>query len=112
METNMEHNITDGKNAAIIAYLTLIGLIVAFVMNNDKKNAFSTYHIRQSLGLMCTSLALVVINVIPFLGWVISIMGFIVLLVLWVIGLMNAINGKEKSIPLLGSHYNKWFANI
>lgn len=27
----------EGKNIAIIAYITIIGLIVAFVMNNDKK---------------------------------------------------------------------------
>lgn len=29
----------EGKNIAIIAYITIIGLIVAFVMNNDKKTA-------------------------------------------------------------------------
>ena len=31
---------------------------------------------------------------------------------MWVIGLMNAINGKEKPIPFLGVKYAEWFKNI
>lgn len=29
--------IKEGKNIAIISYITIVGLIIAFVMNNDKK---------------------------------------------------------------------------
>lgn len=108
----MENNIAEGKNIATIAYITLIGLIVAFVQNGEKKNKFASYHIRQSLGLMCTGFALALVNIIPFLGWIISIFGVIGLMVLWFMGLMNAINGKEQPIPLLGNLYAKWFANI
>ncbi|TDN95413.1 hypothetical protein DET49_1018 [Salegentibacter sp. 24] len=41
----------DPKTIAIIAYLTVIGLVVAFVLNNDKRNEFASFHIKQSLGL-------------------------------------------------------------
>ena len=60
METieNKTTVINEGKNIAIIAYITIIGLIIAYVMNNDKKDAFATYHIKQSLGLAATGLAL------------------------------------------------------
>ncbi|MFC2185764.1 DUF4870 domain-containing protein [Fulvivirgaceae bacterium LMO-SS25] len=112
METNTQNSIAEGKSIATIAYVTLIGLIVAFVQNGEKKNAFARYHIRQSLGLMCTGFALSLVNIIPLLGWIISILGVIGLMVLWIMGLMNAINGKEQPIPLLGGLYNKWFANI
>jgi len=112
METNTQNNIAEGKNIATIAYITLIGLIVAFVQNGEKKNTFASYHIRQSLGLMCTGLALSFVNIIPILGWIISILGIIGLMVLWVMGLLNAINGKEQPIPILGNLYSKWFANI
>ncbi len=47
----------DAKKIAIIAYITIIGLIIAYVMNNDKKLPFASYHIRQSLGLGVTALA-------------------------------------------------------
>jgi uncharacterized membrane protein len=81
-------------------------------MNYDKKNAFAAYHLRQSLGLGITGLALSVINVIPILGWIVSILGTIFLIVLWVIGLMGALNGKEKPVPFLGEKFQEWFKNI
>lgn len=104
--------VTEGKSIAIIAYITLIGLIIAFVMNNDKKNDFAKYHITQSLGLALTGLTLGMIGMIPILGWIINILGIFVLLYMWVIGLMNAINGKESVIPFLGEKYKGWFKNI
>lgn len=112
MEINTQNSIVEGKSTATIAYITLIGLIVAFVQNAEKKNTYANYHIRQSLGLMCTGIALFVIGLIPFLGWMIAFLGTIALVVLWIRGLMNAINGKQQPIPVLGHWYSKWFANI
>lgn len=109
METQ---KIDEGKNISIIAYLTLIGLIIAFVMNNEKKNAFAAFHIRQSLGLMLTGLALSFVNIIPILGWIVSLVGVIILFILWISGLLNAINGKEAEVPVLGKFYSQWFKNI
>lgn len=102
----------EGKNIAVIAYITVIGLIVAFVMNNDKKLPFAQYHITQSLGLALTGIALGVVGMIPILGWIISILGTFVLIYMWIMGLLNAINDKEKPIPFLGKHYEKWFAKL
>lgn len=100
------------KTIAILAYVTLIGLIVAFVMNNDKKQQFASYHIRQSLGLCVTGLTLGVIGVIPILGWIINILGIFVLLYMWIMALMNALNGKESPAPILGKKYEVWFAGV
>lgn len=100
------------KNIATIAYLTLIGLIIAFIMNNDKKDAFASFHIGQSLGLGITGFALIFVNIIPVLGWIVSILGCIILFILWVSGLVNALNGKQTPVPMLGQHYQKWFATI
>lgn len=113
MESTETKNTTaEGKSIAIIAYLTIIGLIIAFVLNNDKKNDFAKYHITQSLGLALTGLALGIIGLIPILGWLINIIGIFVLLYMWVMGLINAINEKEKPVPLLGANYIKWFNNL
>ena len=102
----------ESKKIAIIAYITFIGLIIAFLMNNDKKSEFASYHIRQSLGLCVTGLTLGVIGIIPILGWIINILGIFVLLYMWIIGLMNAINGKETPVPFLGEKYKEWLKNI
>lgn len=105
-------NLSENKNIAIIAYITIIGLIIAFVMNNEKKDPFAAYHIKQSLGLALTGLALGVVGLIPILGWIINIFGIFVLLYMWVVGLMNAINGKENSVPFLGEKYKEWLKNL
>jgi len=104
--------VNEGKTTAIIAYITIIGLIIAFVMNNDKKNAFASYHIKQSLGLALTGLALGMIGMVPILGWIINFFGLFVLLYMWIMGLINAMNGKEKAVPILGNKYIEWFKNL
>ena len=110
--TEQDRSISEGKNIAIIAYLTIIGLIIAFVMNNEKKNAFASFHIRQSLGIGLIALALIVINIIPILGWIISFFGSFLILFLWIMGLVNAVNSKEKPVPLFGKNFEEWFKNI
>ncbi len=107
-----EANVKEGKTIALIAYITVIGLIIAFVMNNDKKNAFASYHIKQSLGLALTGFALGVIGMVPILGWIIDLLGIFVLLFMWIMGLINAINGRDKPVPILGSKYSEWFKNL
>lgn len=114
METS-EKQLTEtieGKNIAVIAYITIIGLIIAFVMNNEKKEPFASHHIKQSLGLALTGLALGIIGIVPIIGWLINIVGIFVLLYMWIVGLMNAINGKESNVPFLGKKYNEWLKNI
>lgn len=119
METNTETARTfapsineESKKIAIISYITIIGLVIAFVMNNEKKLPFASYHIKQSLGLAATSLGLFVIGMIPVLGWIINILGFFALLYMWVMALMNAINEREKPVPILGKRYETWFKRI
>ena len=102
----------EAKKIAVISYITIIGLIIAFVMNTDKKLPFAKYHIRQSLGLAATGLALGVVGIIPILGWIINILGIFVLFYLWIVGLINATNGKEKPVPFLGKKYEEWFKGI
>ncbi|MGO2358077.1 DUF4870 domain-containing protein [Mesonia sp.] len=118
-EANTQHTtnastalVTEDKNIAIIAYITFIGLIIAFIMNNDKKAVFPTYHIKQSLGLALTGLALGVVGMIPILGWIVSFLGSLGLLYLWIMGLINAINGRQEPVPFLGEKFEEWFKNI
>ena len=109
---NKTVTVNEGGNIAIIGYITIVGLIIAFVMNTDKKNAFAAYHIKQSLGLAITGLALGVIGMIPILGWIVSFLGLLVMLYMWIMGLFNAINGNKKPVPILGDKYLEWFKNL
>jgi uncharacterized membrane protein len=99
----------DGKTIAIISYFTLIGWIIAFVMYSSNKSQLAIFHIRQSLaliivGVLCYIIQLILLFV-PFIGWIISflmIFAGIGILVLWIMGLIAAINGEEKPVPVIG----------
>lgn len=111
-QAETQANKTEDTTVAVIAYLTFIGLIIAFVMNNDKKDPFAAYHIKQSLGLTVCGIAVFAVGMIPILGWLVSFFGSLFLLYLWIMGLINSINGKVKPVPVLGAKFEEWFRNI
>ena len=49
----MENN--DGKVIGIVSHITLIGWIVALIMNQNNKSEFGSFYIRQNLGLILFS---------------------------------------------------------
>ncbi|MCH3884855.1 DUF4870 domain-containing protein [Tenacibaculum aquimarinum] len=103
--------VEEGKTNAIISYITIIGTIVALVLNNGKKNAFASFHIRQMIGLNILSLinSLILARFLgPFITGGISI----ILLVLWVIGFMGVLKGEEKLVPVVGAQFQDWFKGI
>ena len=81
----------DTKTTSIIAYITWIGLIVAFCAG-DKEGA--KFHLNQALVICLFSL----LAIIPCIGWIWGIF----MLVCWVMGLIAAINQEEKPVPLIG----------
>jgi uncharacterized membrane protein len=107
----MEQNtIEEGKTIAIISYITFIGLIIAFIMNNDKKNSFASFHIRQMTGLVL--LGLINSFVIGRLSTTLSLALNIGIFILWIIGLIGAVQGQTKKIPVLGDYFQDWFKSI
>ena len=101
---------TVDKTVAILAYVTLIGFIVAIVMHQGNKTALGAFHLRQTLGLVVTGLVGGIVAVVPILGWIVWFVVFIGLLVLWLLGLISAIRGDTRPVPVLGEHYQRWFA--
>jgi uncharacterized membrane protein len=101
---------TEDKTAAIVGYLTLIGFIVAVIIHGNKKTRLGAYHLRQALGLMLAFLAIGFCWMVPFIGWFVGFCGWIALVVLWIMGLVAALNGQQKPVPLLGEYFQKWFA--
>ncbi len=107
----MESVAKSGKTAAIVAYLTIIGTIIAYFINNDSKNPFASFHIRQGLGINITFYMLGLV-VSWFDSWFISGAFYIFILVLWTYGIVGAIQGERNLVPLVGSQFQKWFSTI
>ena len=103
--------VEEGKTIAIISYITIIGTIIAFIMNQDKKNSFAAFHIRQALGLALLFLVISFLDRIIGFGWTERLLNLGVL-ALVIIGILGAIQGEEKKVPLLGDQFQEWFRNI
>jgi uncharacterized membrane protein len=102
-QTNSTPATDNGKTIAIVSYITLIGFIAAVIMHSSNKTSLGAFHLRQMLLLILFGF----LAWIPFLGLVVAL----ALLVFWVLGLISAINGEEKPLPLIGELAQKWFAN-
>ena len=100
---------TEDKTVAIVSYLTLIGFIAAIIIHNNKKTKLGAFHLRQMLGFILSWLALIVLIIIPFIGWILIPVFYIFMLVCWIMGLIAAINGRMKPMPIVGPMYQKWF---
>ena len=103
----------DQKTISWVSYITLVGWIIAIVSYNgsNDKSSLARFHLRQSLGLMLTVIAIYIATIIftmmiSFLGLLLSLLNLGVL-ILWIIGLIAAVNGEEKPVPLLGEFYQK-----
>ena len=103
--------VKEGKTMAIISYITVIGTLIAFIMNQNKHNYFASFHIRQALGIFILWLIVNFIQRYSDFGWLNTVLG-IGVFVLWIFGLLGAIQGEEKRIPLFGDQFQEWFRNI
>lgn len=101
----------EGKTTAIIAYLTMIGAIIAISMNMEPKHEFARFHNRQAFGLHLILLgcSLFLSQWFSIYAWY-GLYGFYI--VLWIYGFIGALNNKKQSVPILGDYFQKWFSFI
>lgn len=106
-----DNSVNAGKTTAIIAYLTIVGALIAFSMNMEPKNEYARFHTRQAFGLHLFFLGFALFlsqwyNEYAWYGLYISYF------VLWGYGFVGAIQGKKQSVPLVGAYFQKWFTFI
>lgn len=93
----------DKKTTSWVSYITFIGWIIAYLAG-DKEGA--TFHLNQSLviwiGYLIAFVANKILVFIPILGWLVIIAAYIFLFVMWIMGLIAAINQEENELPLIG----------
>ena len=93
----------DTKTTSWVSYVTFIGWIVAMCAG-DKEGA--KFHLNQSLviwlGFAAVYVANFILIFIPIIGWLAVLAAYIFLFVMWIMGLIAAINQEEKELPLIG----------
>jgi uncharacterized membrane protein len=101
----------NNKGMAVIAYIGILCLI-PLLTGDYKKSPFLKFHTNQGVVLFITWIAWVFISFIlgfifrwRFLGLIFSLVRFVVwigVLVLVVLGIINAVNGRMKPLPMIG----------
>ena len=107
----MKYPSIDPKVISILSYFTFVGWLVAVVLNRPRTEQAS-FHIRQSLGIMLLWFASRIVDVVPFTGHIASQAIAMTALVFWIIGLISAINGEMKEVPLLGGTFQEMFDRL
>lgn len=92
---------------AVVAYILFF---IPLLVPEAKENSFIKFHVKQGLVLFLFSVLIEVIGmIIPIIGWLIIVpLGGLATLILFIIGIMNAINGKEVELPLIGGFANSF----
>lgn len=97
-----------------MAVLAYFGILVLIPILAAKESKFARFHANQGLILLITGVAYsifvqVVIKIVSFISYVLAgIVGialglaWLLLLVLAIIGIINAVKGEFKQLPLIG----------
>lgn len=105
------NTVEEGKTTAIISYLTIIGAVIAITINNEKKNYFASFHIRQALGISLTFFLLGYL-VGHLDSWTATIAFYIFFLIMWIYGFFGAVTGQMNVVPVVGPYFQKWFKGL
>ena len=95
---------SESKTIAVISHLTLIGWIIAVVMNSNKKTEFASFYIRQTLLLNLV----VGFGLTTLIGRIIALAS----LVFIVMSLLSALGGSKTETPIVGSYFQDWFKGL
>lgn len=100
----------DDKTKSIVAHITMIGWVIAIVMNQSDKGENTSFYIRQTLGIWLIGVlgSLLGMYTIGLLGNI----AFIAMMVFWVLSLMGALSGEKRPIPVFGEMFQDWFKGV
>jgi uncharacterized membrane protein len=106
-----DQTIQEGKTMALVSYITIIGVFIAFFSNKDIRNPFTAFHTRQALGLWLLEMVLG-FAISGFDNWTITYSFWLFFGILFFYGIFNAFIGKAQTIPLLGDFFQRIFSSI
>lgn len=106
-----QSDIANNKALAILSYIGILVLVPILAAPNSK---FARFHANQGLVLLISEIivnvALVILRIIAYaiadpIGRIFSVITWLVsilILVIFIIGIVNAAQGKAKELPLIG----------
>ena len=92
---------SDEKGLSVLAYIGCLFFIPLLVRPNSK---FCKFHANQGLVLFIMGyLVSFALKFVPFVHGILAMVWGLFTLALMIIGIINAVNGQMKDLPLIGS---------
>src|SRR3989339_375758 len=83
---------------AVVAYI----LFFVPLLTDAKNDPFVKFHVKQGLILFIACVASAIFIRLPVIGWILMVPLNIFLFVAWIMGILNALSGKQKHLPFIG----------
>ena len=96
-----EMNISNEKLCALLSYF-FIGIIWYLADKEMKKSSFTRFHAKQGLIFLIADIIFWVIMSVPLIGWLITPVLYVILVIFLILGIINVATNKEKELPIIG----------
>lgn len=96
-----------GKKKAVIAYITFVGMFIAYFMNRDEPHEFARAHIKNMFGLVL--LQIIHSALLEYINDAIGFGLWILLVLIWSYSIIACILNKWPAIPFLSKKFQQWF---
>lgn len=104
----MEGSSNDVETNKAMAAIGYIGILFLIPLLAKKDSAFAQYHAKQGLTLFVFEILIGILTWVPVIGWLlIGPIGYLIAFILFIIGLMNALGGKQQPLPIIGKFGEK-----
>ncbi len=101
MEEIKDFDPKDVEENKVIAALSYIWILFIIPLIVKKDSRFCVEHAKQGLVLFIAELIVLIIRIIPVLGWIVAYVLGVVLTIVSLIGLIYALQGKFWKIPIV-----------
>ena len=91
----------NNKVAAIAAYITWIGFLIAIIIG-DRTDGYLNHHLNQALVINILSILGGALTIIPILGSTVSWIVSVAVLAFLILGIYRAATGSTKPLPIIG----------
>lgn len=94
--------------------MAIVAYIIFFIplLTDAKNDPFVKYHVKQGLALFITAIVIGIVDqflfLIPFIGWTLSWLIGLLIIVLFIVGILNASKGEQKPLPIIGKFGEKF----
>ena len=88
---------------AVIAYL----IFFVPLLTDAKDDAFVKFHVKQGIILFVAWILVTIFSMVPIIGWMLGPILWVALLLLLLVGILNAVNGEKKELPFIGQYADK-----